>query len=323
MSSPVVRPSSSSQQKRTERAEQSRKKVVARGRHPHAAAQPAPALPKKKRQTMAQGADKYALYRLAVQDPAHEVDMFQRFYKDAFQRVPRTLREDFCAAAAVCCEWVNRGKDRTAIGVDLDPEPLAYGRTHYLSQLDDDAQARVQLLEENVLDCEATAEVVAAQNYSFFIFKTRELLLQYFKAVHRSLADEGILVTDMMGGGAMQDADVEESRQVGRPTPQDKANNPPFRYVWDEASFNPITHDILFHIHFRFPDGSAIERAFTYDWRLWTLPELRELLSEAGFSQVHIYWETEDKDGQPSGKYRRATVGKPDLAWLCYIVAVK
>ena len=67
----------------------------------------------------------------------------------------------------------------------------------------------------------------------------------------------------------------------------------------------------------------AIERAFTYDWRLWTLPELRELLTEAGFSQVHIYWETDDKDGQPSGKYRRATVGKPDLAWLCYIVAVK
>ncbi|MBM4280833.1 MAG: class I SAM-dependent methyltransferase [Deltaproteobacteria bacterium] len=278
---------------------------------------------KKTKATMAAGADKYALYRLSVQDPEHEVSMFLRFYKDAYGRLPTSLREDFCAAFAVCCEWVRRGSDRTAVGVDLDSEPLAYGRAHYLPTLTPDQRARVRLLQQDVLQTRERAEVVAAQNYSFFLFKQRAQLLAYFKSVHRSLADEGLLVFDMMGGSAMYANDVVEGRQVARPTPADKQNNPPFRYVWHQERYNPITADALFHIHFRFPDGSAIDNAFTYDWRLWTLPELLELLEEAGFSARHIYWETTDQDGNPSGNYRRATEGRPDPAWLCYVVAQK
>ena len=277
----------------------------------------------KRKQKMADAADKYALYRLSVQDPEHEVDQFTRFYKDAFGETPTTLREDFCAAAAVCCEWVKRDKSRKAIGVDLDPEPLAYGRKHYLSTLSDDQRARVQLLQQDVLECKAKAQIIAAQNYSFFIFKTRDLVRRYFEAVHRSLDKEGIFILDMLGGGAMYDEKIEESRQVARPTREDKEKNPPFRYVWEEESFNPITADVLFHIHFRFPDGSELNRAFTYDWRMWTLPEVRELLDEAGFSDVRVYWETLDKNGEHSGNYRVATKGRPDPSWLSYVVALK
>jgi hypothetical protein len=218
---------------------------------------------------------------------------------------------------------VRRGSDHTVVGVDLDPEPLSYGQPHDLSQLSPEQQKRVRLLRQDVLQARETAEIIAAQNYSFFLFKTRAQVLAYFKSVHASLADEGIFVFDMMGGGAMYANDVVESRQVARPTAVDKAHNPPFRYVWNQESFDPITASALFHIHFRFPDGSALEKAFTYDWRLWTLPELLELLVEAGFSARHVYWETEHKDGNPSGNYRRATHGRPDPAWLCYVVAEK
>jgi len=107
--------------------------------------------PKKSKATMADGADKYALYRLSVQDPEHEVSMFRRFYKDAYGREPMTLREDFCAGFAVCCEWVQSDASRTAVGVDLDDEPLRYGREHYLSQLGPDAQKRITLLKQDVL----------------------------------------------------------------------------------------------------------------------------------------------------------------------------
>lgn len=274
------------------------------------------------RPKMADLADKYALYRLAVQDPEHEVQEFLRFYKDQFGRRPTRLREDFCAAAAVCCEWVKLGREYAAVGVDLDPEPLGYCRRTYLPKLSATEQLRVRLLQQDVRTCDVRADIIAAQNYSFFIFKTRAGVLEYFRQVHRCLADEGIFILDMMGGGAMQDEQISESRQVGRPTSEDKLQ-PPFRYVWEEASFDPITHDVLFHIHFRFPDGSALEKAFSYDWRLWTMPEIRELLEEAGFSQSHVYWETEDKKGEPSGKYRRATRGRPDQAWLSYVIGVK
>lgn len=277
----------------------------------------------KSKQKMADGADKYALYRLSVQDPEHEVGMFRRFYKDSFGREPLTLREDFCAAFAVCCEWVRSHPERTAIGVDLDPEPLAYGKTHYMPTLSTEQQKRISLLEADVLETSTKAEVIAAQNYSFFIFKDRATVLRYFKAVRKSLADQGIFIFDMMGGGAMYADNVVESRQVARPTAADKASNPPFRYVWHQVSFDPVSANALFHIHFRFPDGSEIDKAFTYDWRLWTIPELKELLAEAGFSKTHVYWETEDKDGNPSGNYRRSQSGKADPAWLCYLVSEK
>ncbi|MBI1946887.1 MAG: class I SAM-dependent methyltransferase [Deltaproteobacteria bacterium] len=274
------------------------------------------------RPKMADLADKYALYRMAVQDPDHEVEQFVRFYKDQFGRLPTRLREDFCAAAAVCCEWVKLGREYSAVGVDLDPEPLGYCRRTYLPKLSATQQLRVALLQQDVRTCDVTADIIAAQNYSFFLFKTRAALLEYFRQAHACLADEGIFILDMMGGGAMHDEEISESRQVARPTPEDK-QQPPFRYVWEEASFNPVTHDVLFHIHFRFPDGSALDKAFTYDWRLWTIPEVRELLSEAGFSASHVYWETEDKDGEPSGKYRRTERGRPDQAWLSYLIGVK
>ena len=70
-----------------------------------------------------------------------------------------------------------------------------------------------------------------------------------------------------------------------------------FTYIWEQAEFEPVTRRILCHIHFKFPDGSKIKRAFTYDWRLWTLPELRELLIEAGFARVRVYWEGDDGEG--------------------------
>lgn len=277
----------------------------------------------KKKTSMADGADKYALYRLSVQDPEHEVSMFRRFYKDAYGREPMSLREDFCAGFAVCCEWVQSDAGRTAVGVDLDPEPLDYGRKHYLSKLGPDEQDRVTLLKQDVMTTTTKAEVIAAQNYSFFIFKKRAEILRYFTQVRRSLPDDGMFVFDMMGGAAMYADDIVEARSVARPTAVDKRDNPPFRYVWHQVSFEPITANALFHIHFRFPDGSALEEAFTYDWRLWTLPELLEILEEAGFSERHVYWETEDKEGNPSGNYRRSSAGKADPAWLCYVVSLK
>jgi hypothetical protein len=84
-----------------------------------------------------------------------------------------------------------------------------------------------------------------------------------------------------------------------------------------------VTGRAVCHIHFKFPDGSKIKRAFSYEWRLWTLPELREILEEAGFSNVAVYWEGEDEDGEGNGEFTETDTGDPDLAWVAYIVAEK
>jgi hypothetical protein len=156
---------------------------------------------KKKHKLTRRTADRYDLYLKSVQAPDFEVGFFSRVYKKAFGRKPTVLREDFCGTAAVCCEWVKAKKDRIAIGVDLDPEPLDWSQQHLIPQLKAHQQERITLLEQDVRTVSPTkADVLAAQNFSFFLFKTREGLRDYFEHAHANLADEGVMVLDMMGG---------------------------------------------------------------------------------------------------------------------------
>jgi hypothetical protein len=263
--------------------------------------------------TQAATADKYTLYQDAVQDADHECRIFRRFYKEVNGKEPHILREDFCGTAAICCEWVKRSPKHESWGVDLDPEPLGWGKDHNLAPLKEAEKARVHLLEDDVRTAKTPkADVLAAQNYSFFLFKKRDELLSYFKTARGHVGPEGIMVMDMMGGpGAMQDDD-ENVRKIGKGV----------RYIWHEARFDPITNDALFHIHFKFKDGSRLYKAFTYDWRLWSIPEVRELLAEAGFKESFVYWEgTDAETGEGNGVFKRREKADADELWLAYIVA--
>lgn len=273
----------------------------------------APARRSARTPTQASQADRYALYLESVQDPEHEVKMMQRVFRDAYGKPALTLREDFCGTAAVCARWVRGSKDRRAWGVDLDGEPLAWGRQHNLSPLSSDEQSRVTLLQQDVRRVTSPrVDVVAAQNFSFFVFKTRADLRHYFSCVRQSVQEQGVFLLDMVGGPLMQEDKRVEKRRVGR-----------HRYHWEQEWFDPITHHTMFHIHFKFPDGSFMERAFSYDWRLWTLPEVRELLEEAGFRQSHVYYnQFHPVTGEDMGTYKKQTRADADSAWLAYVVAL-
>ena len=272
------------------------------------------------KQTLAEQADRYALYGLSVQEPANEAEFFHNTYKSINGRSPRVLREDFCGTHAVCCEWVKLHKDNTAYGIDLDPEPLAWGKENLQPKLTENQRGRITLSEDDVRSKGAVkADVLAAQNFSFFLFKTRDALRDYFKQARANLADDGIMVMDMMGGCDCYIEDHEDIRTIESDLPGYKK----FKYIWEQKRFNPITADALFHIHFKFKDGSKLEKAFTYDWRFWTLPEVTELLKEAGFSDATVYWETVDEDGEETGEFEPATEGPADPSWIAYVVAKK
>jgi hypothetical protein len=67
-----------------------------------------------------------------------------------------------------------------------------------------------------------------------------------------------------------------------------------------------------------------MKNAFCYEWRLWTLPEIREILLEAGFSRVTVYWEgTDEKTNEGNGEFSPAEHGEADDAYIVYIVAEK
>lgn len=272
----------------------------------------------KKQRFTAKTADKYTLYQLSVQEPEHEVEFFDRVYRECSRskKAPKVLREDFCGTFAVCCEWVKK-RGRTAVGVDLDPEPLAWGREHNLALLTPNQQQQVTLVQDDVRSVSRTkADVLAAQNFSFWIFKTRDELRHYFEIARKNLAKDGIMVLDMMGGGECY---VEGHRDV-RKIDGDESHQS-FKYIWEQARYNPINHDASFNIHFRFKDGTQLKRAFEYHWRFWTLPEVRELLSEAGFRESHVYWEGTDEDGEGDGQWERAEEAPSDPSWIAYVVA--
>ena len=265
---------------------------------------------RKKDRLTARTADRHQLYQASVQAPEFEVALTTRFFKRRVGRKPLTLREDFCGTALLCTEWVKSDPKRSALGVDLEPSVLAWGEEHLVRALDPAVAARMDLVEANVLDSHPDRhDIVVALNYSYFCFKTRPLVRQYFETVRSHLNDDGLFFLDLFGGWEAQQ-ELSEKREVDG-----------FRYIWHQAKFNPITADFLAHIHFRFPDGSKMKKAFTYDWRLWTLPELRELLEEAGFEHVEVLWEDEDQDGEGNGNFRARSQVVNDPGFNAYLMA--
>ena len=271
---------------------------------------------KRKKKTMAEKADKFLCYQKSVQSPDHEFEFFEQAYKDAFKKKPVTLREDFCGTFSVCCEWVKSSQGRTALGVDLCPETLQWGRDNNLSKLNDEQQSRIRLLEQDVRKRNRPqVDVLAAQNFSFWIFKTRQEVVSYFRAARANLSASGIMVMDMMGGGDCYIEGQVDKRRI-------KKGKNGFKYHWKQVSYNPVNHDCSFSISFRFQDGSKLKDAFEYHWRFWSIPEVCEMLEEAGFSESHIYWE-EEEDGEETGDWVRTMVAESSPCWIAYIVAVK
>jgi SAM-dependent methyltransferase len=264
-------------------------------------------------------ADRYDLYTRAVQSVDAEIDFVDRTYKRLRGRFASRFREDFCAAAASACEWVRRRPTNSAIGIDLDPNPLAWGILNNLSQLTDDQRSRIVLEHGDVLkhatDPAARPDIVNAMNFSYYCFEERSLMLRYFRSVRDALAPGGIFFLDHYGGSdALREQ--RETRRIGR-GPRS------FTYVWDQFSYDPITAHAVNYIHFHFNDGTQLFRAFKYEWRLWNLKEIQDVLADAGFKRVSVYWEDEDEDGEGTGTFRRREHGAADYAHVNYIVAEK
>lgn len=265
------------------------------------------------KKSMADKADIHRLYEESVQNVEQETDFLLETFARLRGRKPASLREDFCGTANECCEWVGRDKSHTAIGVDFDKSVQEWGRSHHLAKLTPEARSRVKLITANVLEADTPAvDVTVAMNFSYWTFKTRDEMRAYFKVVHDHLVDDGIFVLDAFGGSEAHEESKEKTKHDG------------FTYIWHQKKVDPVTGRMLCHIHFKFPDGSRIKKAFTYHWRFWTLPELQELLLEAGFNKATVYWEGWDEDEEEgNGIFEPVEEGEADPAWIVYIVAEK
>jgi SAM-dependent methyltransferase len=258
---------------------------------------------------------KYRLYEKAVQSPETHIEMFEDFFKQLGLSEPRLLREDFCGTFALCAEWIKRHPKNFAMGLDLDPEPLEYGLAHHAKRLTPAQRKRLLVLKQNVQNkTSPRCDLIAACNFSFNIFKTRAEMLKYFKACHASLKTNGVLLLEAAGGPGMI-ADIRESKGIF------EGKKRLATYTWDQASFDPIRAESHCKIHFRLSNGTRLRNAFEYDWRMWSIPELRELMLEAGFRETRVFWETEHQ-GKGTGEHVLMESGDNAYAWVAYPVGI-
>lgn len=165
-------------------------------------------------------------------------------------------------------------------------------------------------------------DIVCAFNYSCCCLHKRAELVLYFKHVLGVLSKKGgIFVMDLYGGTSSE-SKIRLQRRF-----------PYFTYIWEQAEFDIIGRKTRISLHFHLQKQQRkLRHAFSYSWRLWSLPEIKDCLEEAGFQSVH-FWirqmpDTEANrrtEGFGAGrdiKYEEVKTFEQEDAWNAYIVAV-
>jgi hypothetical protein len=255
--------------------------------------------------------DKYAVYTKAVQSPEYDARFLRSVYRELVGKDPRVLREDFCGTHALARAWVRLGADMRASGIDIDSEPLGYGARRCEQELTADQRVRLDITEGDVLTSRlARAEVVCAFNFSYFCFHSRETLVKYFTRVRRSLESPGLFVVDSFGGPECEEPSTDTRRLAG------------LKYFFEQEYFDPITNRTRYHIHFQLRGEKMRKKVFSYDWRMWSIPEIRDAMLDAGFEKAVVYWEGTRRDGRGSGRYYMRERGESCKVWTAYIIGI-
>lgn len=260
---------------------------------------------------------KYWFYEHSVQEAADDAQILSELFQKIRTRKPTRLREDFCGTFKVATEWVKLSSKNTAVGLDIDPEPIAYGYKNHMARLSDSQKQRIEILEKDVNSVtRPAADIVAACNFSYWIFKKREELIRYFEFVFKSMKDDGLFFLDHVGGYEM----VQET------TDKDKfgKGKNKFQYIWKQENYNPVSNEGIFSISYKLADGTKLSRVFEYDWRVWTIREIRECLEEAGFQKTYVFWEQDDDDDDGgNGEFELTEREENCPVHICYIAASK
>lgn len=268
--------------------------------------------------SMAELADPHLLYQKSVQSPDHDIPFLAGYFEDYAKQPLRMLREDFCGTAWLSSYFVTLHPENRALGIDLDWPTLNWGIKHNAARLTPAQQQRLTLVHDNVLHVRhPLSQLTVAMNFSYMVFRDRPALMHYFVTAKHSLQPGGVFMLDIWGGSESQ-VEQEEHREIDN---SDADGIGDFTFVWDQEAFDPASYFCTTRIHFLFRDGSELRNAFVYHWRLWTIPEVMELMTEAGFADVHFLWEGTDPDThEGTSTYHRENRGDSDPSWIAYVV---
>lgn len=214
--------------------------------------------------------DRYDLYEAAAQSPEQEA----KFLRAVHGASPRALGEDFCGSGAVCRAWVDLDPSLRAVCVDKDDDALDALRARATPE----QAARMSVVRADVLHATEHVDVLCALNFPVGYWHTRRELVAYLRHARTRLTPGGVFVCDIYGGAnAFVCGESDEELRGG------------VRYTWEQREADPTTGRVVNAMHFTLPDGRELRDAFTYDWRLWSIPELRDAMDEAGFASTEVH----------------------------------
>ncbi len=272
------------------------------------------------------------LYRWATQDPIRQVQVLEAIFERLRPSgLARVLREDFAGTAADAVGWVSRSRHRRALAVELDQGTLAWARWR-ARRLLGGAADRIGFVRADVGELVPAevgcADIVTALNFSVFGLHDRRALRGYFRLVREGLTEGGLMVLNAFGGpGAMRLGSTRRWVDGGAAL-EGEVRPARFGYEWEQRRYDAVSNRVDCRIHFELPgEGRSgrprvLRNAFRYDWRLWTLPELVEVLGEAGFAGVQVWRHRGDPDCPEAGVSLGPVEGILNLeVWVAYVVA--
>lgn len=233
--------------------------------------------------------DRHDLYELCVQSPRDLVPFLAALHGGRDGREAKVLCEDFCGTAALSRAWCEMVEHGSAIATDLSDEVLERARER--------APAGLTLMREDATRTTARGDIIFVGNFSIGEIHERTALVRYLARCRERLHEGGVFVCDTYGGeSAFRVGHVHRFHAL--PTrDHDARRGVPVggrvRYTWEQREADPLTGMVINAMHFRVERGGMIEDelrdAFVYHWRLWSVPELRDALREAGFARSDVY----------------------------------
>jgi len=252
------------------------------------------------------------LYELCVQSPAHVVALLRAIHGGG----AATLGEDFAGSGAVSRAWAGLGEGYEACAVDRDAAALARC----------EGVARVRARVGDVLDERSEADVLWVGNFSIGYHHDRAALLGYLRHARQRLRPGGVFVCDTYGGdSAFLTGEVHRYHALPPELAPDGGGGWRVRYTWEQRRADPLTGMVTDVLHFRVERAGVIELelpdAYTYRWRLWSVPELRDAMAEADFATTAVYGQLPDAvDGE--GRPHALPIEGPDEVEDSFIVCV-
>ena len=260
---------------------------------------------------------KYLLYECSVQNPKWHVEYLPKFHRELLGKEAVSFREDFCGSGKISCEWVKHSSKNHAMGLDISPDALQYAKAVNQSKLTPDEHVRVKFIHQNVMhSTRKKFDLIGAYNFSVFALHERSELLHYFKSVYQSLKASGTFFLEVAGGMGFL-----STRQKEKTITLEKFGK--VRQIWEQGNFDPIASVNRYSIHFMLPNGKCLNDAFVYDWRIWQIRELREVLIEAGFHRSVTLWEEDDELGQGNDDFYPTETAGNAHSWIAYVIGVK